>query len=150
MRGFREPSPIIETRLRRLPENGIMQGASDSRLTVPRKRTNIAAMPVLQSILKLRLRFAPVAAAALLCCLLAGASLHVHKSGWHALHDCAICTFEDSVTHGAALAIPPVHAHVRHDSFLAPFLRRITAVSREDAAPIRAPPLFSFNSARIS
>ncbi len=97
----------------------------------------------LQAVLKYRTYLSLLVWVAVLCCLIAGASIHSHITGWHTQEHCTACTFEDAVAHGATTTIA---ATLQADDipFRVPFqTRHVSALPQHDAALIRAPPLFS-------
>lgn len=85
-------------------------------------------------------RFAPLAWAAALCCLLAGASIHSHADGWHAPSICDLCAFEDAVAHGAAPAAPAPAMLMAWSPARPQPAPRAVAIHLPRRALIRAPP----------
>jgi len=112
-------------------------------LTGRKKKATIRGVQSLQFMLQRQTRFTPLAWAAVLCCLLAGASIHSHASGWHTMHNCTLCAFEDAVAHGAATALSAHAVTAWHVLPHVSLVRHIAELPQRNNAPIRAPPLFS-------
>jgi len=100
-------------------------------------------MHSLQMILRRRTRLFPLVWVAVFCCLLAGASIHSHVSGWHGVHHCTLCAFEDAVAHGAATALSAHAVTAWHVLPHVSLVRHIAELPQRNNAPIRAPPSFS-------